>query len=238
MRLVEAGKLDLGCGRVRVAQLAAAPPGVSGPDDHVAPAAVAPLQPHRCRRLLRRAAGRARARHPRRSAPGTPIPHPAASSATPTLAAAVMEAATGQRFDRLIDALVLRPLGIAACFNWETCSQATAARARWCCTTPTANRCTTTTTAASRSVWSAQPRDLGQHRQLRPVALATRRQRRAVLAAGRAADFGQRPGQDRPQAARRWQPRRRAPAAAGIGAGAGATAVDLRTRQRRDRREG
>lgn len=129
MRLVEAGKLDLGCGRVRVAQLAAAPPGVSGPDDHVAPAAVAPLQPHRCRRLLRRAAGRARARHPRRSAPGTPIPHPAASSATPTLAAAVMEAATGQRFDRLIDALVLRPLGIAACFNWETCSQATAARA-------------------------------------------------------------------------------------------------------------
>lgn len=45
------------------------------------------------------------------------------------LVAAAMEKATGQRFDRLMDALVLRPLGIAGCFNWELCDQATAARA-------------------------------------------------------------------------------------------------------------
>ncbi|WP_407353819.1 serine hydrolase domain-containing protein [Luteimonas sp. R10] len=45
------------------------------------------------------------------------------------LVAAVMENATGERFDRLMDALVLRPLGIAGCFNWELCDTATAARA-------------------------------------------------------------------------------------------------------------
>jgi len=45
------------------------------------------------------------------------------------LVAAVMEKAAGQRFDRLMDALVLRPLGIAGCFNWESCDEATAARA-------------------------------------------------------------------------------------------------------------
>jgi CubicO group peptidase (beta-lactamase class C family) len=45
------------------------------------------------------------------------------------LVAAVMERATGERFDRLMDALVLRPLGIAGCFNWDMCDEATAARA-------------------------------------------------------------------------------------------------------------
>lgn len=45
------------------------------------------------------------------------------------LVAAAMERASGQRFDRLMDELVLRPLGIAACFNWDRCSDATAARA-------------------------------------------------------------------------------------------------------------
>lgn len=45
------------------------------------------------------------------------------------LVAAVMENATGERFDRLMDTLVLRPLGIAGCFNWELCDTATAARA-------------------------------------------------------------------------------------------------------------
>lgn len=44
------------------------------------------------------------------------------------LVASVMENATGERFDKLMDALVLRPLGIEACFNWDTCSDATAAR--------------------------------------------------------------------------------------------------------------
>jgi CubicO group peptidase (beta-lactamase class C family) len=43
--------------------------------------------------------------------------------------ASVMEAASGERFDRLMDALVLKPLGLEACFNWTTCSDATVARA-------------------------------------------------------------------------------------------------------------
>jgi CubicO group peptidase (beta-lactamase class C family) len=45
------------------------------------------------------------------------------------LVASVMENATGERFDRLMDRLVLRPLELSACFNWETCDAATAARA-------------------------------------------------------------------------------------------------------------
>jgi CubicO group peptidase (beta-lactamase class C family) len=45
------------------------------------------------------------------------------------LVAQAMERATGERFDRLMDRLVLRPLGIEACFNWDSCSDATAARA-------------------------------------------------------------------------------------------------------------
>lgn len=35
--------------------------------------------------------------------------------------ASVMEHATGERFDRLMDRLVLTPLGLDACFNWTTC---------------------------------------------------------------------------------------------------------------------
>lgn len=45
------------------------------------------------------------------------------------LVAAVMEQATGERFDKLMDRLVLRPLGITGCYNWDRCSDATAARA-------------------------------------------------------------------------------------------------------------
>jgi CubicO group peptidase (beta-lactamase class C family) len=45
------------------------------------------------------------------------------------LVAAVMERATGERFDRLMQRLVLAPLGLDACYNWDTCSDATAARA-------------------------------------------------------------------------------------------------------------
>lgn len=45
------------------------------------------------------------------------------------LVAQVMERATGERFDLLMERLVLRPLGIAGCFNWERCDAATAARA-------------------------------------------------------------------------------------------------------------
>ncbi len=45
------------------------------------------------------------------------------------LVAAVMEKATGERFDRLMQRLVLAPLDIAGCFNWASCDDATAARA-------------------------------------------------------------------------------------------------------------
>lgn len=43
--------------------------------------------------------------------------------------ASIMERATGQRFDRLMDRLVLAPLGLDACFNWTTCSDAAIDRA-------------------------------------------------------------------------------------------------------------
>lgn len=44
--------------------------------------------------------------------------------------ASVMERVTNERFDRLMARLVLRPLGLGACFNWgEGCSAAQAARA-------------------------------------------------------------------------------------------------------------
>lgn len=41
---------------------------------------------------------------------------------------AVIERATGERFDRLVDRLVLKPLSIDACFNWVSCSDASVAR--------------------------------------------------------------------------------------------------------------
>jgi CubicO group peptidase (beta-lactamase class C family) len=43
--------------------------------------------------------------------------------------AAVMERATGERFDRLMDRLVLKPLRIQACYNWASCDARTAAHA-------------------------------------------------------------------------------------------------------------
>jgi CubicO group peptidase (beta-lactamase class C family) len=45
------------------------------------------------------------------------------------LVAQVMERATGERFDKLMEHLVLRPLGIDGCFNWDRCGAAVAARA-------------------------------------------------------------------------------------------------------------
>ncbi len=45
------------------------------------------------------------------------------------LVASIMERATGERFDRLMDALVLQPLGIEGCFNWDACDADTASRA-------------------------------------------------------------------------------------------------------------
>lgn len=45
------------------------------------------------------------------------------------LVAAAMERATGERFDLLMDRLVLAPLGIDACYNWAACDDDTANRA-------------------------------------------------------------------------------------------------------------
>jgi CubicO group peptidase (beta-lactamase class C family) len=45
------------------------------------------------------------------------------------LVAQIMERVTGERFDKLMQRLVLRPLGIDGCFNWDRCDEATAARA-------------------------------------------------------------------------------------------------------------
>jgi len=44
------------------------------------------------------------------------------------IVASAMEKATGERFDKLMQRLVLAPLKIDACFNWESCSHQTAAR--------------------------------------------------------------------------------------------------------------
>jgi CubicO group peptidase (beta-lactamase class C family) len=38
--------------------------------------------------------------------------------------ASVMERASGERFDRLMERLILKPMALDACFNWTTCSQA------------------------------------------------------------------------------------------------------------------
>jgi len=43
--------------------------------------------------------------------------------------ASVMEQATGERFDRLMERLVLKPLALDACFNWTTCPDSAIARA-------------------------------------------------------------------------------------------------------------
>ncbi len=43
--------------------------------------------------------------------------------------ASVMERATGERFDRLMRRLVLRPLRLDACYNWSGCSRRAVARA-------------------------------------------------------------------------------------------------------------
>lgn len=45
------------------------------------------------------------------------------------LVGAVMERATGERLDLLMQRLVLKPLGLSACYGWPSCDAATAARA-------------------------------------------------------------------------------------------------------------
>ena len=43
--------------------------------------------------------------------------------------ASIMERVTGERFDALMQRLVLKPLALEACFNWPTCSDARVAKA-------------------------------------------------------------------------------------------------------------
>lgn len=45
------------------------------------------------------------------------------------LIGAAMERATGERLDLLMQRLVIKPLGIKACYGWPSCDEATAARA-------------------------------------------------------------------------------------------------------------
>jgi CubicO group peptidase (beta-lactamase class C family) len=45
------------------------------------------------------------------------------------LIGAVMERATGERLDLLMQRLVIKPLGLHACYSWPSCDDATAARA-------------------------------------------------------------------------------------------------------------
>jgi CubicO group peptidase (beta-lactamase class C family) len=58
--------------------------------------------------------------------PGTHFRY--ANVAFPVIAS-VLEKASGERFDRLMQRLVLAPLKLDACFNWSTCSDAKTARA-------------------------------------------------------------------------------------------------------------
>ncbi len=45
------------------------------------------------------------------------------------IVASVMERATGERFDRLMDRIVMKPLKLTACFNWAMCTDKDAAMA-------------------------------------------------------------------------------------------------------------
>ena len=118
--------------------------------------------------------------------------------------ASIMERASGERFDRLMARLVLEPLGLDACFNWTTCSDAAVARA----------------VVLYEPDGSVIRDDLGGRRPGLPGARAggraceldgyrARQQRRPVLAAGRPARLGPRPRNDRPAAAQPRPPWRR-----------------------------
>lgn len=43
--------------------------------------------------------------------------------------AAIIERVTGERFDKAMDRLVIKPMGLKACYNWDSCDAETAARA-------------------------------------------------------------------------------------------------------------
>lgn len=61
-------------------------------------------------------------------APPGEAPFEYANLGSPVVAT-VLEAASGERFDRLVERTVFAPLGIRACFNWIGCDQAAVGRA-------------------------------------------------------------------------------------------------------------
>ena len=61
-------------------------------------------------------------------APPGKAPFEYANLGSPVVAT-VLEAATGERYDRLVERTVFRPLGVQACFNWVGCDQETVDRA-------------------------------------------------------------------------------------------------------------
>ena len=75
---------------------------------------------------LRAGAGRSRRLRRRRIRPAPIFRY---SNLNFPVIASVMERVSGERFDRLMERLVLRPLGLDACFNWTTCSDAAIGRA-------------------------------------------------------------------------------------------------------------
>ena len=120
--------------------------------------------------------------------------------------ASVMEQATGERFDRLMERLVLKPLELDACFNWTTCADAAIARA----------------VVLYAPDGTVVRDDLKGARPACPVVpaanggcdlvrLPPRQQRRPLLAAGRASNLGPRPRQGRRAAAPQGPARRRQP---------------------------
>ena len=132
MRLVEAGKLDLNADvsrylgwrlqhpdypgrKITLAMLLGHRSGVSGEFDYVLP-----LDANLPAKLAENGAFDAD------RAPGGAFTY--ANLNYPIIAAA-MEGATGERFDRLIHALVFAPLKLDACFNWTMCSPGKVANA-------------------------------------------------------------------------------------------------------------
>lgn len=132
MRLVEAGKLDLDADVSNLLGFAVRNPAF--PD---APITLRLLMSHRSSLsdgadyvLPLDATLQATLADPRawdsRHAPGTWFQY---TNLNFPMVAAVMEKATGERFDRLMQRLVFQPLKLDACFNWSGCSDAAIAKA-------------------------------------------------------------------------------------------------------------
>ncbi|MEE4152892.1 MAG: serine hydrolase domain-containing protein [Erythrobacter sp.] len=133
MRLVDEGKLDLDADVSEYLGWRVRSPGF--PD---APVTLAQLMAHRAG--LRDAAGyiiplgeslEQKLADPASWYPDAPpgeAPFEYANLGSPVVAT-VLEAASGERYDRLIERLVFAPLGITACLNWIGCSPDMAARA-------------------------------------------------------------------------------------------------------------